>query len=120
MFAKNEAQSRSEIETFEASSLYKIYNSETIKIYPIHHKNLLRFVFTEDFLKINKGLKLVCRSHFSYNILIIFVLKYYINCFVARLCLVLQLLSKMHFVFPAWEFDDFMALEYLNILLSQE
>ena len=102
MFAKNEAQSRSEIETFEASSLYKIYNSETIKIYPIHHKNLLRFVFTEDFLKINKGLKLVCRL-------------VYINCFVARLCLVLQLLSKMHFVFPAWEFDDFMALEYLNI-----
>ena len=39
--------------------------SKTIKIYPNQHADLLRFLFTEDFLKIKKGLELVFRSHFS-------------------------------------------------------
>ena len=37
------------------------------KFYPNQYTNLLRFLFTEDFLKIKKGLELVFRPHFSYN-----------------------------------------------------
>ena len=40
------------------------------KFYPNQHTNLLRFLFTEDSLKIKKGLELVFRPHFSYDFLI--------------------------------------------------
>ena len=55
---------------FKASSLHEICNSRAIKIYPNQLADLVRFLFTEVSLKINKGLELVSRSHFSYNFLI--------------------------------------------------
>ena len=46
---------------FEESYLYLYYicNSKTIKICPNQHADLLRFLFTEDSLKIEKGVELV-------------------------------------------------------------
>ena len=44
--------------------------SKAIKIGPNQHADLLRFLFTEDSLKIKKGLELVSRPHFSYNFFI--------------------------------------------------
>ena len=43
------------IEIFEASYLYYISNSKSIKICPNQHADLHRIFFTEDFLKIKKG-----------------------------------------------------------------
>ena len=43
-------------------------NSKTIKICPNLHTNLLRFLFTEDALKIKKGLELVSWPYLSYCI----------------------------------------------------
>ena len=45
-------------------------NSKAIKIDPNQHAGLLRFLFTEDSLKIQKCRKLVSRPHFSHNVLI--------------------------------------------------
>ena len=45
-------------------------NSKAIEISPNQHAGLLRFLFTENSLKIKKGLELVCRPHFSQNFLI--------------------------------------------------
>ena len=39
---------------------------KTIKICPNQHTDFHRFLFTEDFLKIKKDLKLVSWPHFSY------------------------------------------------------
>ena len=90
---------------FLRNYLYQICNSKTIKIYPNQHAGLLRFLFTEDSLKTMKGLGLVSRSHFSNNFL------HWPN-FVIRMCLLLQLFSKMRFVFHAWAIDDAMTFEY--------
>ena len=43
----------------------------TIKICPNQHADLVRFIFTEDPLKIEKGLELVSGPHFSKNFSII-------------------------------------------------
>ena len=102
---------------FEASYLYQIYISKIIKTCPNHHTDFLRFLFTEDYLKIKIGLELVSRPHFSQNLFIKkFLLKYYINQpnFITRLCLLPKLISKMCFVFHAQAFDDVMAFEYLK------
>ena len=40
---------------------------KSIKICPDQHADLHRIFFTEDFLKIKKGLELVSRPHFSKN-----------------------------------------------------
>ena len=47
-------------------ALYYIFNNIAVKISPNQHAGLFRFLFTEDSLKIKKGLELVFRSHFSY------------------------------------------------------
>ena len=72
-----------------------------MKVYRNQHEDLFRFLFTEDSLKIERGLELVARSHFSYNFLMkCFLAKYYINWpnFVSRLCLLLKFFSKTGFV----------------------
>ena len=45
-------------------------NSKAIEINPNQHADLLRFLFTEDSLKIKKGLELVFRPHFPLNFMI--------------------------------------------------
>ena len=117
VFTKNLVPSLLENEIFEASYLYQIDISKTIKICPNHHTDFLRFLFTEDCLKIKKGLELVSRPHFSQNFLMKkFLLKYYMNqpSFITRLCLLAKLFSKMCFVFHAQALDDVMTFEYLK------
>ena len=46
-----------ENEIFEASYLYSICISETVKICPNEQTDLLRFLFADDSLKIKKGLE---------------------------------------------------------------
>ena len=90
-----------------------IYISKTIKTC---HTDFLGFLFTEDYLKIKKGLELVSRPRFSQNFYLNkFLLKYYINQpnFITRLCLLPKLFSKLCFVFHAQAFDDVMTFEYL-------
>ena len=41
--------------------------SKTIKICPNQHTDFFRFLFTEDCLKIEKGLELVSGPHFSWT-----------------------------------------------------
>ena len=48
--------------------------NKAIEISPNQHAGLLRFLFTEDTLKIEKGLELVSRPHFSEN----FMTKFYL------------------------------------------
>ena len=55
---------------FGGSYLHVICNSKAIKICPNQHAELLKFLFTDNSLKIEKELELVSRSHFSYNFLI--------------------------------------------------
>ena len=57
---------------FEASYLHWICNGKTLKICLNQLADLLRFLFSKDSLKIEKGLELVFRPHFSYNFLIKF------------------------------------------------
>ena len=45
-------------------------NSKATEIRPDQHADLLGILFTEDSLKIKKGLELVSRPHFSYNFLL--------------------------------------------------
>ena len=54
-----------ENEFFEISYSYWICNSKAFEICPNQHADLLRIIFTEDSLKIKKGLGLVSRPHFS-------------------------------------------------------
>ena len=78
----------------------------------------VQILFTEDSLKIKKGLELVSRPHFSYNFLIKnFILQYYINWpnLITGLCLLPKLFNNMCFVFHAWAFNDVMIFEYLKI-----
>ena len=83
-----------ESQIFETIYLYYIFNSKTSKISPNQHAGLLRFLFTEDYLKIKKDLELV---------FIEFFVKCYINWpyFITRLCLLPKLFNKMCFVFYA-------------------
>ena len=55
---------------FEASYLCWICNSKSIKFCPNQHVDLHRIFFTDDFLKIKKGLELASRRHFLLNFLI--------------------------------------------------
>ena len=74
-------------------------------------------VFTENSLKIKKGLEQVSRSHFSYNFLIkMFLLQYYINWsnFITRQFLLPKLFSEICFVFNEWAFDDVTNFEYVK------
>ena len=48
-----------------------------IKICPNQHIDLFRFHFTEDSLKIKKGLEIVSRSHFLLNFLIELLLLFF-------------------------------------------
>ena len=52
-----------ENEIFEAS-YYWIHIRKIIRICPNNHTDCLRFLFTEDYMKIKKGLELVSRPHF--------------------------------------------------------
>ena len=128
MFAKNEAQPPWTNWIFEVSYLYWICNSKTIKTIKIgtnQHIDLLKFLFTEDSLKIKNGLELVFSQYFSYNFLIkIFLLQNYINWpnFITGLYLLTKLFSKMRFVFHVWTFDGFMTFGYLkkqNLIISR-
>ena len=56
-----------ENETFKVSYLYWICNGKAFEICPNQHADPLRIVFTEDSLKIEKGLGVVSRSHISKN-----------------------------------------------------
>ena len=56
--------------TFEATRLYQISNSRTVKICQNHNAYLLRFLFTEDSLKNKKGLRTSFQATFSHNFLI--------------------------------------------------
>ena len=85
MFAKNLAQLLLENEIFEASFLYWICNNIALKICPNQHADLLRILFTEDSLKIKKGLELVSRPYFSWN----FFKKFYF--------VILHKLAKFHY-----------------------
>ena len=49
---------------------YVLAKLAQIKIFPNQDTELLRFLFTKDYLKTEKGLELVSRPHFSYNFLI--------------------------------------------------
>ena len=70
VFPKNSAQPQLENEIFEAIYLYYIFNSKAIKISPNQHAGLIRFLLTDDSLKIKKVLELVSRPNFSNNFLI--------------------------------------------------
>ena len=70
LFAKNYTQPLLENEAFEANYLYYIHVLAKLKICPNKLTDLPKFLFTEDSLKIKKGLELVSRSHFSYVFLI--------------------------------------------------
>ena len=55
-------------------------NCKAIEISPNQHANLPRFLVTQDYLKITKGLELVSRPQVSLNSLIKkFILQCYIN-----------------------------------------
>ena len=56
--------------TPKKQATYIRYVIGKLKICPNHHADLLGFLFTEDYLKIKKGLEVVFRLHFSYNFLI--------------------------------------------------
>ena len=58
--------------------LYQIRNSKAIGISPNQHPDLLRFLFTEDSLKIKKDI--ISRLYFAHNFLIkTLILQYYKN-----------------------------------------
>ena len=65
VFAINQAQLLLENEIFEVIYLYQICISKTTEISPNQHADLFRIIFTENSLKIKKGLELVARPHFS-------------------------------------------------------
>ena len=118
LLGQNQAQPLFENEIFEGIYLYQVYNSKAIKISPNQHAGLLRILFTEDSLKIEKDLKLVSRPQYSQNFSIKnFILKLYINWpnFTTRLCLLPKFFYKMCFVFHAYAFEDVMTFEYLKI-----
>ena len=50
---------------YEVSYLYQICKSKTIKVCPNQHADLLRFLFTYDSSRIEKGVELVSRLQFS-------------------------------------------------------
>ena len=70
MSVKNQPQPLLENQIFEAIYLYYICNSKAIEICPNRDADFLRFLFTEDSLKIKKGLELVSRSHLLQNFMI--------------------------------------------------
>ena len=81
-----------------------VKNSKTIKICQNQHAHLLKFLFTDDSLKIEKGLELVSRPHFSLTFLKKnFLLQYYINWsnLITRLYLLSKLFKKIGFMFHA-------------------
>ena len=55
---------------FGAIYLYKMCNKKTIEISQNQHGDLLRFLFTEDSLKLKKDLELVSRQNFPQNFMI--------------------------------------------------
>ena len=65
VFCKEISTSIKDNEIFQAGYFYELCFSKTIEICPNQHADLLTFLFTEDSLKIKKGLELVSRSHFS-------------------------------------------------------
>ena len=102
---------------FLKQAAYQICNTKIIKSYGNQFLDLLRFLFTEDVLKIKKDPELVSRSHFPLNFLTkIYLQHFYTNWpnFVTRLRLVPKRFSKMCFVFDAQAFDDVMTYEYLK------
>ena len=114
-----------ENEIFEASYLYYICNSKAVKICPNQYADLLRFLYTEDSLKIKKSLELVSRPHFSWDFLIkknYFVMLHKLANFITRMCLRPKFFNKMCFVFHAQAFDDAWHLNIwkVKIWLSQE
>ena len=90
-----------ENDILETSWLYYICNSKTIKIYQNQHADFQHaFLFTEDSLKIRKGLKLVSRPYFSFLfffLIKIFLLWYDMNLptFITKLSLLSKLFSNI-------------------------
>ena len=78
--------------------------------------DLLRFLFTEDFLEIEKGLELFSRPDFSQNFSVkSFLLQYYVIGQISLPdCLLPKLFSEMCLVFHVWPFDDVITFEYLK------
>ena len=73
VFAKNSAQPPLENEIFKVIYVITcnmLCNNKAIKISLNQHVDLFRFLFTEDSLKIEKGLELVSKQHFSQKFLI--------------------------------------------------
>ena len=97
----------------EAIYLYYIYNSKAIKISPNQHAGLIRFLLTDDSLKIKKVLELVSRPHFSNNFSIKqFILHVYfpsysikcVSCFMLR-----HFMTSWHL--NIWKFKDSLSQE---------
>ena len=111
---------------FLKQPVYIRYLIAKLKICQNQHAHFLRFLFTEDYLQIKRGLKLVSRPHFSQNFSInIFLWQYYINWpnFITRPCLLCKLFSKIGFMFHACVFDDVtwhLDIWTVKIWLSQE
>ena len=91
-------------------------NSKTIKILENHHAYLLRLVFTEDSLRINKGLESVSGPYFSQKFLITFFLLCYINWlnFITKLGLFSKLFSIMCFMFHVSCYQVVCPTEYIH------
>ena len=73
-----------------------------VEIIKVHYGDNLRFVFTEDSLKIKKGLELVSKPHFSYNFLIKLNTICNLN-FNTRVCLLPKLFSKGWYTYDVYE-----------------
>ena len=101
LFSKNLVKPLFENKIFEATYLYQISISKTIKTCLNHHTDFLKFRFAEDYLKIKKRLEIVSRSHFSQNFFIKkFLLKYYINQpkFIPKLFISMSEKLKFHYL----------------------
>ena len=80
VFAKNLAKPLLENEIFEAIFLCYKCNSKATKISPNQYVGLHGFLFTENSLKIKKGLELASRLYFLYN----FLIKNFIFTFISK------------------------------------
>ena len=75
---------------FKRATYIRYVIAKLLKYVQISHADHLRFLFTEDSLKIRKGLELVSRSHFYYN----FLIKFFWPNFITKLCLLPNLSVK--------------------------
>ena len=108
----------------ETTYVYQICISRTIKISSNQHIGLLRFLFTENSLKIKKGLELVPRPHFSYNFFINFFwwMLHKLGKFHDHTVFTSQVIPYNMFRVSCLCFDDAMTFKYLeswNLIISR-